>query len=85
MKKRDGLLKQADALLRDRGPDTSREIAEAERVLKISEVARMARVSVRTVWRDIDSGLLAVERRTSGKRNRNRVKISVARTYAMTK
>ena len=85
MKQKHELLEQADALLRSPGPDVAREIADAERVLKISEVARMARVSVRTVWRDIGEGRLEVERRPAGARNRNRVKISVARHYAMTK
>ena len=85
MKQKHGLIDEADVLLRDPGPDVAREIAEAERVLKIAEVARMARVSVRTVWRDINAGTLVVERRPAGNRNRNRVKISVARHYAMTK
>ena len=59
-----------------------REIAETERVLKIAQVARMANVSPRTVWRDIKRGLLTVERQRIEKRHRIRVALSHAKSYA---
>lgn len=62
------LLKQADA-----------ELERAERMLKITQVARMANVSERTVWRDIRAGRLIV--RYSAPR-RPRVPVECARKYA---
>lgn len=62
------LLRKADA-----------EIERAERLLKIAQVARMANVSERTVWRDIKAGKLLV---TYGTPKRPRVPVEAARAYA---
>lgn len=51
----------------------------AERLLKIAQVARMANVSERTVWRDIAAGVLAVK---YPRPHRPRVPVSAAREYA---
>ena len=61
------LLKQAD-----------HEIERAERMLKIAQVARMANVSERTVWRDIRAGKLLVRYPFP---RRPRVAIADARAY----
>lgn len=64
----DDLLHQADA-----------ELAQAERLLKIAQVARMANVSERTVWRDIQAGRLVVRYPFP---HRPRIAISHALIYA---
>ncbi len=64
------LLKQADA-----------ELERAERMLKIAQVARMANVSPRTVWRDITKGALKVERRLIHRRHRIRIECEEALRY----
>lgn len=58
------------------------ELARAELMLKIAQVARMANVSPRTVWNDIQKGALMVERRLVNHRYRTRVPIAEARRYA---
>lgn len=65
------LLRKADA-----------ELERAERLLKISQVARMANVSERTIWNDIAKGALKVERKLIQTRHRVRVTIEEARRYA---
>ena len=55
------------------------EIERAERMLKIAQVARMANVSERTVWRDIRRGTLEVRYPVPG---RPRVPVEIARVYA---
>jgi predicted DNA-binding protein (UPF0251 family) len=65
------LLKQADV-----------ELARAERMLKIAQVARMANVSRGTVWNDILKGALKAERRLIHKRHRIRVDRDEAIRYA---
>lgn len=61
------------------------ELQEMETLLKIDEVARVARVSTRTVWRDIKRRKLQIESQQIVVRHRVRVRISVAKRYAMTK
>jgi hypothetical protein len=55
------------------------ELARSDQLLKIVQVARMANVSERTVWRDIQKGTLRVSYSSPG---RPRVAIIDARTYA---
>lgn len=55
------------------------ESTTTERVLKIAQVARMANVSERTVWRDIKAGRLVVIYPFP---RRPRVSIQLARRYA---
>lgn len=55
------------------------ELERAERMLKIAQVARMANVSERTVWRDIRAGKLLVRYPAP---KRPRVPVESARTYA---
>jgi hypothetical protein len=52
----------------------------AERVLKIAQVARMANVSERTVWRDVKAGRLLVVYPFP---RRPRVLLQLARQYAL--
>lgn len=56
------------------------ELERAERMLKIAQVARMANVSERTVWRDIRAGKLKIRYPFP---RRPRVPIEVARAYAL--
>ncbi len=65
------LLKQADV-----------ELARAERMLKIAQVAKMANVSPRTVWNDITKGALKVERRLIRRRHRIRIDREEAIRYS---
>lgn len=51
----------------------------SERLLKIAQVARLANVSERTVWRDIQAGNLPVRYPMP---RRPRVRMSDAREYA---
>lgn len=55
------------------------ELERAERMLKIAQVARMANVSERTVWRDIKAGHLVV---VYQRPRRPRIHIAIARAYA---
>lgn len=55
------------------------EIEPNERLLKIAQVARLANVSERTVWRDIHAGILPVRYPFP---RRPRVTITAARAYA---
>lgn len=64
---------------RDAVRRTEAELTRNERMLKIAQVARMANVSERTVWRDIRNGKLFVSYPSPG---RPRVRLADARTYA---
>lgn len=55
------------------------QIERAERLLKIAQVARMANVSERTVWRDIRAGKLQIKYPHP---HRPRVPVADARAYA---
>lgn len=55
------------------------ELARSERLLKIAQVAILANVSERTVWRDIKQGRLKVQYSVPG---RPRVRLADARDYA---
>ena len=61
--------------------ECDRELLACDRLLKVAQVARMANLSPRTVWRDISRGALAVDRRLVGKRHRTRIRLSAAKEY----
>lgn len=61
--------------------EAERATAQAEKMLTVCEVAGLADLSERTVWRDIKRGILPVERWRVGKRYRVRIQPSEARRY----
>ena len=55
---------------------------DTERLLKVAQVARMAFLSERTVWRDIRAGRLQVVQMPLNHQRRTRVRLSEAKRYA---